>query len=88
MTLVTKRRYEMTTAEKIEIAEKINATFGGRVWCPSAEKENTHVRVYAPSKGFILIKDNGDANIDGVGRNDFDEAKKACEAAGVEAKRF
>jgi len=78
----------MTAADKVAIAERINETLNGRVWCPDVEKDTAHVRIYTATKGHIVIADDGHANIDCVGRRDFDDAKAACETAGVEAKRW
>jgi len=77
----------MTTADKIQIAEKINETLNGRIWCLDADKETAPVRIYC-RKGYIVIADDGHANIDAVGGHEFDNAKAACAAAQVEAKRW
>ncbi len=76
----------MNAKQKITIAESITANgFGGRVWCPNADKDTAPVRIYG--NGTIIIADDGHADIDGVKRAAFDSAKAACEAAGVAYRR-
>lgn len=77
----------ISATDKINVAESVNATMGGRVWCPDAEKDSSPVRIYC-RKGYIVIEDDGHANIDSVGGHEFDGAKAACAAAGVEARRW
>ena len=77
----------MKAMDKIKIADAINETLNGRVWCPNSDIETSPVRIYC-AKGYIVIADDGHANIDDVGGHSFDAAKAACAKAGIEAKRW
>ena len=61
----------METEARVEIAEKIAEKMTGKVWT-----KNDIVRTYI--SGYIVIDEDGHANIDAVKRADYESVKEVC----------
>lgn len=70
--------------ERIEIANKIAAIVNGKVW---TNEDKTVIRVYDNHRGFAIIDNDGNVNIDRVNGHEFSSYKAACEQTGVKAYR-
>lgn len=71
----------MEIEKRIEIAEKIAALTGGKVWTKKGI-----VRVYI-SNGYAIVDTDGNVNVDGVNRNQFAVTKQTVENMGLKAYR-